>query len=172
MGSYQKLADLYCKNRVICITDRMPSCVYTVFFRVFLKRAHFPRVLPCKMSFSINLIFNRVLPGKSQNRDPQWTPKWTPKSSQDRPKPVKTRVILHAHAKTPGFYRVNRRSDRPKWPQNGGPKKDVFLDAFTRPPRRDLPVFYLVKWASLRTYLDTEREARDNLFNDPYARLF
>ena len=107
MGSYQKLADLYGKNRVICITGTMPLCVYTVFFRMCLKRAHFPRVLPCKMSFSINRIFTRVLPGKSQNRDPQWTPKRTPKSSQDRPKPVKTRVILHVHAKTPGFYRVN-----------------------------------------------------------------
>ena len=67
MGSYQKLADLYCKNSVICITGRMPSCVYTMFFRVFVKSAHFPRVLPCKMSFSINRIFTRVLPSKSQN---------------------------------------------------------------------------------------------------------
>ena len=145
MGSYQKLADLYGKNRVICITDRMPSCVYTVFFRVFLKHAHFPRVLPCKMSFSINRIFTRVLPGKSQNRDPQWTPKWTPKSSQDRPKPVKTRVFLHAHAKNTGFYRVNRHLNRPKSSQNGGPKKHPFSMPFASPPRRDLPGFYRVK---------------------------
>ena len=129
MGSFQKLADLYGKNRVTSITDRMPLCGYTVFFRVFLKRARFTRVLPCKMSFSITRIFTRVLPGKSQNRDPQWTPKRTPKSSQDRPKPVKTRVFLHAHAKNTGFYRVNRHLHRPKCPQTGGPEKDVIFDA-------------------------------------------
>ena len=144
MGSYQKLADLYGKNRVICITDRMPLCGYTVFFRVFLKRARFTRVLPCKMSCSINRIFTRVLPGKSQNRDPQWTPKRTPKSSQDRPKPVKTRVFLHAHTKNTGFYRVNRHLNRPKSSQNGGPKKHPFSMPFASPPRRDLPGFYRV----------------------------
>ena len=42
MGSYQKLADLYGKNRVICITDRMPLCGYIVLFRVFVKRVRFP----------------------------------------------------------------------------------------------------------------------------------
>ena len=61
-----EIAHLYGKTRVKCTTGRVPSCDYTVFLRVLGKRAHFYRVLPYKMRISINRIFIRVLPCKSQ----------------------------------------------------------------------------------------------------------
>ena len=59
-------ADLYGKTRVKRTTERAALCVYAVFVRISSKSADFTRVLPCKMTFTINCIFSRVLPVKSQ----------------------------------------------------------------------------------------------------------
>ena len=47
-------ADLYGKTRVKRTTQRAALCVYAVFLRISSKSAEFTRVLPCKMTFTIN----------------------------------------------------------------------------------------------------------------------
>ena len=64
---YSNYADLYGKTRVKRTTERAALCVYAVFLRISSKSADFTRVLPCKMTFTINCIFSRVLPVKSQH---------------------------------------------------------------------------------------------------------
>ncbi len=62
-----EIVNLYGKTRVKCTTGRVPSYDYTVFLRVLRKSVYFYRVLPYKMRISINCIFIRVLPVKTQH---------------------------------------------------------------------------------------------------------
>ena len=81
-----EIVNLYGKTRVKCTTGRVPSYDYTVFLRVLRKRVHFYRVLPYKMRISINCIFIRVLPVKTQH------------GYQNRPQnepPNRTRIALN-----------------------------------------------------------------------------
>ena len=81
-----EIVNLYGKTRVKCTTGRVPSCDYTVFLRVLRKSVHFYRVLPYKMRISINCIFIRVLPVKTQH------------GYQNRPQngpPNRTRIALN-----------------------------------------------------------------------------
>ena len=59
-------ADLCGKTRVKRTTERAALCIYAVFLRISSKSADLTRVLPCKRTFTINCIFSRVLPDKSQ----------------------------------------------------------------------------------------------------------
>ena len=107
-------ADLYGKTRVKRITQRAALCVYAVFLRISSKSAEFTRVLPCKMTFTINWIFSRVLPCKSQ------------RGCQNRPQngPLnRTRIALNTRFveakrvrvhKNVGFYRGKMSRNRPK----------------------------------------------------------
>ena len=106
MTSYIKQhADLYGKTRVKRTTERAALCVYAVFLRISSKSADFTRVLPYKMAFTINRIFYRVLPSKSQHgcqKRPQiGPPNGTRIALNTRFVEVK-RVWVH---KNVGFYR-------------------------------------------------------------------
>ena len=109
-------ADLYGKTRVKRTTQRAALCVYAVFLRISSKSAEFTRVLPYKMSVSINCIFSRVLPCKSQH--------WCQNRPQNGP-PNRTRIALNTRFvevirvcvhKNTGFYRVKWLRNLPKWP--------------------------------------------------------
>ena len=147
--------------------------LYRVFLCISSKSADFTRVLPYKMSVSINCIFSRVLPCKSQH------------GCQNRPQngpPNRTRIALNTRFvevirvrvhKNTGFYRVKWLRKRPKWPTRKASIDDAILLEKTRVKWRprvrlyrvfsskvrfwrplwppgcvDLPVFYRVKWAS------------------------
>ena len=96
-------AILYGKSRIKYVKERMPLCANTVFSRIFHRRIHFYRVLPCKTCISRVYQNIRVLPRKSHI----WAqngPKTDPKMGLES---LKTRVLprfytLDVH-KTPCF---------------------------------------------------------------------